>query len=180
MAYTAPITFVNGVPLTAAQLNAIQANILETAVAKATTLSRYFVATGPNALAERAASRQTVDTIADTTSTTFTGSLTGPSTGPTVTVTCGDKALVTCHSYIRPLTAGQAGFFGFAISGATTRAANDQESLGFAGDGTAALMSSMAQLIMFLTPGSNTFTANYRTTGGTSRFDGRRLCLFPL
>lgn len=180
MAYTAPITFVNGVPLTAAQMNAIQDNIRETAVAKATTQSRHFVATGANAIAERVTVRQTVDVIGDTSSTAFTGSLTGPSTGPTVTATTGDKSLIFLHSYIRPLASGVTGLYGINISGATTRAANDQEAVGFAGDGTAALMASTAQALFFLTPGSNTFTANYRTSASSSRFDARRMCLFAL
>lgn len=180
MAYTAPITFVNGVPLTAAQMNAIQDNIRETAVAKATTQSRHFVATGTNQIAERVTVRQTVDVIGDTSSTSFTGSLSGPSTGPVVSATTGDKSLMLAHSYVRPLASGVTGLMGWAISGATTRAANDQEAVGLAGDGTTALMASTAQAVFFLTPGTNTFTANYRTSSSSSRFDGRRLCLFAL
>jgi hypothetical protein len=180
MAYTAPITFVNGVPLTAAQMNAIQDNIRETAVAKATTAGRHFVATGPNAIAERVTARQTVDVIGDVTSTTFTGTLSGPSTGPTVTATTSDKCLIMLHSYVRPLATGVTGLYGFSISGATTRAANDQEAFGVAGDGTIAVMGSTAQAIFFMTPGSNTFTAAYRTSSSSSRFDGRRMCVFAL
>ena len=53
MAWTTLPTYTDGTALTAAMLLAIAANINETAVAKATTAGRFFVATGPNAIAER-------------------------------------------------------------------------------------------------------------------------------
>lgn len=180
MAYTAPITFVNGVPLTAAQMNAIQDNIRETAVAKATTASRYFAVTGPNAIAERALVRQTVDVVADTTSTSYTGTLTGPSTGPTVTATSGDKAIVGVYSYVRNTVAGQSALASYAVSGATTRASTDADAVLSVGDGTVAIQATCTTASFFMTPGSNTFTMQFRVSGGTGRFDNRRLWVYPL
>ena len=126
MAYTAPITFVNGVPLTAAQLNAMQDNIRETAVAKATTAGRYFAVAGPNQLVERAVTRDTVDVIADTSSTSYTATLSGPSSGPVINSTCGERMIVGIHSYCRNLSGTGSAHASYAISGATTVAASDR------------------------------------------------------
>lgn len=54
MAWTDPITFRNGDPLTAAQLNTfIRDNMNETATAKATTAGRFIAVSGLNQVTER-------------------------------------------------------------------------------------------------------------------------------
>lgn len=83
---------------TSAQWNAhVRANLLETMVGKAATTGGYFVSTGANAIAERAAVSATVAT-SQTRSSEAYGDL--ATTGPSVTCTTGSEALVwiACRS----------------------------------------------------------------------------------
>lgn len=124
-----------------------------------------------------------VATSESTASTTYTD-LTTP--GPAVTVTTGAVALVIVECGMDN-TGTADSFMSFAVSGATTRAANadgDNDAASFDGQlaGTAGANDSPVRITLLtgLTPGSNTFTAKYRVTGGTGGFTDRRIIVIPL
>lgn len=172
------MTAVASTVFTAAQFNAhIRDNLLETAPGKATTAGRIFVATGANAIAERAVSGNVVSTSEGTASTSFTDLTTpGPSTG----ITTGTSVIVALTAHMANSSAGGINYMGVDISGATTSAAADDTSVvhesGAANDET---RQSAIQLMSGLNAGANTFTAKYRVTAGTGTFKWRRIVVMP-
>lgn len=164
---------------TAAQFNAhVRDNLLETAPAKATTAGRIFVATGANAIAERVITAASIATSETTTSSSFTDLAT---TGPAVTVTTGTQALVIVTCQVNNSTTNFS-VAGYAVSGASTVAADDDRSL--VQDSTAGnfedVRASAVNYQSGLTAGSNTFTMKYRVGGGTGAFQRRHLIVIPL
>lgn len=134
---------------------------------------------GPNKLATGAL-EALVATSEATTSTSFTDLTT---TTDTVTVTIGANglALVTIAADMSNSAATGFTYVGFAISGATTVAANDNRALknqSFANNGQLGL--SGAFLVTGLTPGSTTFKLKYRVNGSTGTFLNRRIGVVPL
>jgi hypothetical protein len=100
--------------------------------------------------------------------------------GPAVTLTTGTKAVITIHSQ---LNCNQVSFsnVSFAVSGATTLAADDTRCLSYAsssGGETGALAACV--YLSTLTPGVNTFTLKYRAGAGTSTFTSRRIVVQAL
>lgn len=181
MAWTAPMTAIANSVFTAAQFNTfVRDNLNETAPAKATTSGRYFVATGVNSIAERASSRATVGAGETTTSATYT-SLATP--GPSVTVTSGSRALVMVNSFCNNDTAGTSCSFSYSISGATTQAADDADRGVYVREGNTTGVTGgrlgTTSIQSALTPGSNTFTMEYKTSGGTATFSARTIVVFP-
>ena len=71
---------------------------------------------------------------------------------------------------------------GFAISGATTRAASDTQAFSVRGrqPGSLAAQGSATFYVTGLTAGSTTFTAKYDVTGGTGTFVNRTIIVVPL
>jgi hypothetical protein len=183
MAWTAPRTWIAGETLTATLLNAhVRDNMLETEAALATG-GGYFVGAALNDLVERKPKQATVSTSQTTTSTTYTNLAT---TGPAVTVTTSDRALVIWSANFSNNTAGGSGgaantWMAPAVSGATTDAATDGDAL--QGQDLVANRSRQymkSKFYVALTPGSNTFTAQYRVTGATTgTWSDRRLLVFP-
>jgi hypothetical protein len=90
--------------------------------ALATTASGYFAATGTNTLAQRTATGTFVGTDEATSSTSYTNLTTA---GPAVTVTSGVATLVCIGAWITNATGGARSLMSYAISGATTQAAQD-------------------------------------------------------
>jgi hypothetical protein len=175
VAWTAPITWTNAV-LTAAQLNQqVRDNLLETAVAKATTANQYPVATGANALAMRRVDSDSALATQNTTSTSYT-----TASGPTVTITTGTTAIITLSAYFTIDTNSASAFYSVAVSGATTSASDDSRALTM-GRYTAQVLIGATQTVYLtgLTAGSNTFTGQIRVTAGTGTFDNRRLVVMP-
>lgn len=178
MAWNTPITWVANTILTAAQLNAqVRDNMNVTAAAVATTAGRLITTTGANALAERAILDDIIETSETTTSTTYTDLATP---GPSVTMTTGAKALVFINASVDNDTANEVSFASFAVSGDTTSAAIDgravfQEMVA----GNNNIRAGVTNLIA-LTPGSNTFTMQYRVSGGTGMFVRRRIQVLGL
>jgi hypothetical protein len=181
MAWTAPMTWVDGTPLTAAQLNThLRDNLLETAPAKATvqdTSGRYFVTSGANQIAERRLIRANVSTGENTTSTSFTDLAT---VGPTNTsLDTGIACLILFGCSMSNTGSGNTCRMGFEISGATSLAAGNTRSFEFttaaANQGIHAGSFFLAQL----TAGSNTFQAKYMVTAGTGTFQFRELYVMP-
>lgn len=129
-----------------------------------------------------ASSTATVATSQTTTSTSFTDLSTS---GPAVTVTTGTKALVTVTAYSYGGGAGQGASMGFAVSGATTVAANDASAFRNEPNGggvmAPAIRYSATNLITGLTAGSNIFTAKYKApSGGASGFLNRDISVIDM
>jgi hypothetical protein len=180
MAWTAPMTAVANAVFTAAQFNThVRDNLLETSPAKATTAGSIFVATGTNAIAERTPATALVATSQATTNTSYTDLAT---VGPAVTVTTGVAALVHINCSLFNATATNGSFMSYAVSGASTVAASDSRSLSIINNGTVTGNSyGISFLQTDLTPGSNTFTAKYRSTAATNAtFADRNIIVVPL
>lgn len=169
MAWSTPMTFVAGSPLTAGQLNTyLNANLNELAPAKATTAGSIFTPVGANSIAERAVGNEYIGTTETTTSGTYVDLAT---VGPTVTLTTGTQALIgqgaMCYSSIN---SGQV-YMSFAVSGATTNAATDIRAMIHFEPNPGGLAFTRMGTITYLTaltPGVNTFRAKYRTFTGIS------------
>lgn len=120
-----------------------------------------------------------VSTLETTTSPSYTDLAT---VGPVVTVTTGTRALVivSCNE-ANSLVNGVSGM-SFAVSGATTRAASDDDAFTTTSSPAGAqYQGSFVSDVTGLTPGSNTFTAKYYAGGGgASSFRRRRLIVIPL
>lgn len=119
-----------------------------------------------------------VATSQTTTSTSYTDLATS---GPAVTVNTNTLALVIISANQDNNTAGQWVYMSFAVSGATTIAASDTNGMKNANSVTAVnVMHASRGVLVTLTPGSNTFTAKYRVTGGTGTWTLRDIIVIPL
>jgi hypothetical protein len=169
------MTAVAGAVFTAAQYNTfIRDNDNECPAAKAVTPGAHFAVSATNQVAERITSENAVTASESTSSTTYTV-LTTP--GPAVTVTTGGKAIVWVTCDLACGTAGQTARATFNVSGATVIAESD--ALAVRNTTNASLSGSVPSLVS-LTPGSNTFTVTYRTSGAsTSTFGNRRILVVP-
>jgi hypothetical protein len=118
-----------------------------------------------------------VDTSQTTASTSYTDLAT---TGPAVTVTISNngRALVCLGALIANSSSPQGTYMSFAVSGATTVAANDNA----AAENSSSVFnrSSYQMLVTGLTAGSNTFTAKYKVDGTTGTFIYRTISVIPL
>jgi hypothetical protein len=93
-------------------------------------------------------------------------------------VPASGRAIVTVTGGMDNSTASNPGFMAFAMSGANTSAGNDATALNLIGNGFQKASGSF--VLSGLTPGSTTFTAKYRTTGGTETFQNRYIWVLPL
>jgi hypothetical protein len=97
-------------------------------------------------------------------------------TDPTVTLTTGTKALVIVTSRI--FAVGNYNFVGYRVSGATTVAANDVNAISATSSNN---QFSGTFLQTGLTPGSNTFTMQYRcNVSASGSYDMRQLTVLAL
>jgi hypothetical protein len=112
-----------------------------------------------------------------TTSASYTATLTSGGTNPSVTLTTGTTAIVSMRC--QGGTAGTAGFIfastGFAVSGATTIAAQGRWSLQSGNDPIRPSGFGATIIVTGLTPGINTFTLNYQVNAGTGNFSNREI-----
>ncbi len=178
MVWTAPITFVSGTTLTAAQLNTnLRDNLNETMPAKATTAGYHFVSTGTGAIAERAIEAATVNAFESGTSATY-ANLATP--GPMVTVTTGTKALCVYSVNARHSLDHIATLTSIAVSGATSVAANDAWAIIVDGLSPLQALACGMSKVFGLTPGSNTFIMQHRTNSGTGTYGNRHLIVIAL
>lgn len=182
MPWTAPATFTDGAVLTAAQLNAIRDNLNETAPAKATASSGYFVATGLNAIAQRFPAAAYLAGGGSTTSTSL-GDLSAGGVGPSVSVTTGGLVVIAMVARVSTNIADRAAIFSYEVSGATTIAAG-ASTTGCMVDGMAAgaaMRVGVTEMQGSLAAGVNTFTMKYATnvSGTTASFFERRLLALP-
>jgi hypothetical protein len=119
--------------------------------------------------------------IGTTTSTSFTATLSGsPGTNPTVTLTTGTTALIHLGATVESNNTGNT-VVGFAVSGATTLAADDARSIGM-NNHTANAPHYIGQSILVggLTAGTNTFTMQYKVSLGTLSVYFRRITVVGL
>jgi hypothetical protein len=179
MAWTTPITAVANSAFTAAQFNAsVRDNLLETAPAKATTVSGIFVATGANSIAQRIPGSDTVPTLQTTGTTSFVDLAT---VGPQVTLTTGANALVMYGGWITNSTAGSRAAMSYAVSGANTIAAADTTSMIHEPSGALRWIG-MSRVVMQtgMSTGSTTFTCKYKALADTANFQQRMMAILPL
>lgn len=178
MAWSAPMTAVANSTFTAAQFNEfVRDNLNETAPAKSTGASGYFVGDAVNSIVERRAISAADLTAGTTASTTYTD-LTGSGIGPTITVDTGPAALIIVRCSAEN-TGGGSSRMAYTVSGATSIAAADNRGVGFFGAAGGNINASDVSLVSALTPGSNTFTARYRVSSGTGTFSSRRIIVLP-
>ncbi|HET6214914.1 MAG TPA: hypothetical protein VFE14_18750 [Micromonosporaceae bacterium] len=166
--------------MTAAQWNAsVRDNILVTPAALATATGRFFATTAANAIAERVPTGATVATSQTTGNTSYTNLTT---VGPQVTVNTGTVAFGIWSCTFSNNTTPNTVLTSAAVSGATTVAASDSYCGRYlnAGIGTNAVHRGVGlHWWTGLTPGSNTFTQQYRVDGGTGAFSDRELWVLP-
>ena len=177
MTWSTPPVFSDGNLLTAAQLNILSANLLETAVAKATTSGSYPVSTGAFTLAERHIGFDSIATQVSHTNTSFSD-LTA-SVGPTVTVTSGARCIGMHSAYVEHSSIGGTALSALDISGATTVSATDNLSLSLQAAAVGQHMRASYVVVYQMTSGSNTFQQKYRVSAGTGQFAFRRLTIVP-
>ena len=123
---------------------------------------------------DKESSTSSILTQQTTTSTSYTDLAT---VGPAVTITTGTKALVTINTELY----GGAGFsqaMSYAVSGATTIAANDNLAIENTGVNQIAVCQTF--LVTGLTAGSNVFTAKYRVSAGTGVYQFRRITVVDM
>lgn len=113
-----------------------------------------------------------------TTSGSFTPTLTSGGTNPSVTIATGTTALVML-SAVTQEASGFTHSMSFAVSGATTLAATDNY-----GPRTASTVGTFRMsdqlVITGLTAGTNTFTLQYTTAGGTANFSRRGITVMGI
>lgn len=107
------------------------------------------------------------------------GDLTGGA-GPAVSVLTGTTALVLIQCEFNNSGGADVVAVGVAVSGATTKAATDQDSVKFLGPIGAQFAGSAAVVLTGLTAGSNTFTLKYRAATGTITALNRRVTVIGI
>ena len=203
MAWTDPNTYIAGAILTAAQLNAMQANALAGGPIYATEAARNTAIPSPfegqrayiTAPTEPSGTGMTITGIqtiyngaAWTTVSTICGLVTTSeacssivyadlaTVGPTVAIRTGTAALVTISATINTVAANRGGTMSFVVSGASAIAATNDNGIFAYSSGTDVFVAvSRSYLLTGLTAGVNTFTSKYLEQGGTVNFMRRSI-----
>lgn len=167
---------------TAAQFNThVRDNLLETAPAKVSAANQFVVSSGANALTTRTATSTSSTDDGTSGSLTYTSSLTGSADDPvSVTITTGSRALVYISAFMSSNTANAAVYLGCAVSGATTTDPSDTTAAYIDSLGANNTMSASTWEVYTLTPGSNTFTLNYKVSTGTGTWNNQHLIVIAL
>ena len=111
-----------------------------------------------------------------TNQTTTSTSYTGLATATAVTLTTGTKAMVMFSAEIELAGTTDRAYMSYAVSGATTIAASDAYSINIKTNATQTIDAhSYCYIVTGLTAGSNTFTAQYKSSGATVYFNNRRI-----
>ena len=125
-----------------------------------------------------------ISTIESTSSSSYTDLTTA---GPAVTLTTGTKALVIINAGVSSNITNAQARYSFAVSGATTLAADDLRSAYFktcptlvGGQGAVNVTGSFAMVLTGLTAGSNTFTMKYKAFGDSSSFQSRNITIVDM
>lgn len=179
MAWTSPMTAVANSVFTAAQFNTnVRDNLNTTAPALATAAGQHFVSTAVNTIIQRTSSTATVATQESTTSTSYTDLATA---GPDLTSQqTGTKVLVCITGAISNDTANSYAIMGYGVSGASTIAGADSNSLQLrAGAANQQARMTACVLETGLTAGSNSWRGKYRASANTASFANRNLVVIP-
>lgn len=182
MAWTAPMTFIDGTVLTAPQLNThFRDNMLETIPAKSThnggVGGGYFIVQGPHDLQERGIGYHEVTTSQTTTSTAFVDLAT---VGPSVGVVTGTSAWLLVSAEMGNSLDGAEVFASVSVADDTTKEASDGYGISRAAGAGSRNAHFGSIFFSDLTPGHNIFTMKYRVGAGTGTFLNRRLWVMPL
>ncbi len=177
MAWTVPMTFIDGTVLTAAQLNTnLRDNFLETIPAKSTgnggAGAGHFAIQGPYQIAERGVAYSEVNTYQSTAETNY-GDL--ATVGPSVSIQTGTNAWVLFSAEMASDDPAAETTFGIAISGATEIEARDDLSVCTTAGGGAFNSYMNNAFVTDLTPGVNVFTMKYKASQGDATFGRRHL-----
>lgn len=173
------MTAVANSTFTAAQFNEyVRDNLNETAPAKATSASSYFVGDGINSIAERRVVTNSELGEGTTTATDYVSLDPPANVGPSVTLVTGPAALVIVRCSAQNSGAGSARM-AYEVSGATSLAPADNRGVGFFGAANGNINASDVSLWTSLNPGINTFSARYRVSSGTGTFQSRRIIVMP-
>ena len=141
---------------------------------KDTDVVQYYSGSAWTAVGGSAPASASAQTL--TNQTTTSTSYTGLATATAVTLTTGTKALIMFSSEIELTAAADRAYMSYAVSGATTIAANDAFSINVKTNSTQTIDAhSYAYIVTGLTAGSNTFTAQYKSSGATVYFNNRRI-----
>ena len=103
--------------------------------------------------------------------------------GPSITVTTGSSVLVSISCNMSdPLNDANVGFMSFEVSGVTSIPAADENAItmGFLSISKEGASVSRMFKLTGLTPGSNTFTAKYKSNESRITFRNRDIVVFPL
>jgi hypothetical protein len=115
---------------------------------------------------------------------TNSATFTGLSTAQAVTLTTGTKVMIIITAKCETNSGtGNIAYMGYAISGATTVAASDGKAAAWANRVASTSNVYDTRTSVFfetVTAGSNTFTAQVRTTAGSSYFQERQLLVIDL
>jgi len=182
MAWTVPMTFVDGAVLTAAQLNTqLRDNFLETIPAKSTNNGGvgggYFAVTGPYSLAERGVTYAEVNTAQSLTSTAYIDLAT---VGPSVGATTSSVALILFSVEVNSSVRKGECAIAVEVAGATSKEAGDDAAIILSTDTNS--QNAFGGFVFFndLTPGYNIFSLKYRTGDKTATFRNRRILALPM
>jgi hypothetical protein len=174
------MTAVAGATFTAAQFNTfVRDNLNETAPAKATAASQMFVSTGPNTIATRVPAQASISTAETLTALTGYTNLATP--GPAVTVVTGTIAIVAFAVSMSVATNNSAATASVQVSGASTVAASDTWAVN--ADGLTAnnyVRWGLTHVFSGLTPGTNTFTVQYKAGSSNTTYRFREISVIPL
>ncbi len=179
MAWTAPTTAVAGSVFTAAIFNAsVRDNLNVTAVGIATSAGRLIVTTAAKTVTERNPDTDAIATSQATASLTYVNLAT---VGPTVTITTGTKAMVILGCASSNSIVGNSGRMGIDLSGATTSAVSDTNSIEVtSGNASDAYQLSWVTIYNPINAGSNTFQAKYKAiNAGSASFSNRVVSIMP-
>lgn len=117
----------------------------------------------------------------ETTASTTYVSLATTTDAVTVNISGLGMALVMISAFGSNSGADGQTFTGFGITGASTIAASDAESLNLRlTTATAAERATYATLVTGLTPGSTTFAMKYRVAAGTGTWSSRSISVIPI
>lgn len=128
---------------------------------------------------------QTADvTTTESTTATSYGALTTPGPALTKTLVNGQKVVVVISARIdTPVASVTQGWMSFAVSGATTQASSDTNSIELISNGTVAIGVTLTRATVFTATasGSHTFTCQYKSSSGAASysFRNRRIIIKP-
>lgn len=179
MAWTSPLTAVASTTMTAAQWNTfLRDNLNAQGPTSATASGQLLVTTGFGSMTMRTPNAELVATSGTTTSASYVEL---ESDGAQVTITTGNKAMVTIGSGISNSTAGAGGRASIDLSGDTERAA-DELNVVAADSGNASDLFKLTWTTIYspLNPGVQLFDMRYRASGGgTASFNDRLIAVVP-